>query len=122
VVIPYPAPVTSLRDDSALCRGIRLWNVLRSAARSFISILTLKREAGLPKLPRGELSEFMFAFFFALITDPDDILCTYMKIQNGTRIYNRRKNLKINKSKEMFDCKFVDFFFEIIQKKSKMSP
>jgi hypothetical protein len=45
LVMPSPVPVTSLRGDSALYRGIRLWNVLPSAAKSSFSIGTFKREA-----------------------------------------------------------------------------
>jgi hypothetical protein len=45
LVIPNPVPGTSLRGDSALYRGIRLWNVLPSAARSSFSIGTFKQEA-----------------------------------------------------------------------------
>jgi hypothetical protein len=44
LIIPNPVPVTSLRGDSALHRGIRLWNVLPSAAKSSFSIGTIKRE------------------------------------------------------------------------------
>jgi hypothetical protein len=45
LVIPNPIPVTSLRGDSALYRGIRLWNVLPSAAKSSFSIGNFRREA-----------------------------------------------------------------------------
>jgi hypothetical protein len=45
LIIPNPVPVTSLRGDSALCYGIRLRNVLPSAAKFFFSIGTIKREA-----------------------------------------------------------------------------
>jgi hypothetical protein len=43
LVIPNSVPVTSLRGDSALYCGIRLWNVLPSADKSFFSIGTFKR-------------------------------------------------------------------------------
>jgi hypothetical protein len=44
LVIPNPVPVTSLRSDSALYRGIRLWNVLPFAAKSSFGIGTFMRE------------------------------------------------------------------------------
>jgi hypothetical protein len=45
LVIPNPVPVTSLRGDSALYRGIRLWHVLPSAAKFSFSIGTFKRKS-----------------------------------------------------------------------------
>jgi hypothetical protein len=45
LVISNPVPVTSLRGDSALYRGILQWNVLPSAAKSSCSIGTFRREA-----------------------------------------------------------------------------
>jgi hypothetical protein len=46
LAIPNPVPVTSLRGDSALYRGIRLWNMLPYAVKSFFSIGNpFKREA-----------------------------------------------------------------------------
>jgi hypothetical protein len=45
LVIPNPVSVTSLLGDLALYSGIRLWNVLPSAAKSSFSIGTFKRKA-----------------------------------------------------------------------------
>jgi hypothetical protein len=45
LVILNPVPFTILIGDSALYRGIRLWNVLPSAANSFFSIGTVREEA-----------------------------------------------------------------------------
>jgi hypothetical protein len=46
ITVPRPAPSTSLRGDSTVYRGIRLWNVLPSAAKSCRGMSMFKREAG----------------------------------------------------------------------------
>jgi hypothetical protein len=43
---PEPIPSTSLRNDSTIYRGIRLWNTLPAAAKESRSIIQFKREAG----------------------------------------------------------------------------
>jgi retron-type reverse transcriptase len=45
-VMPTPVPRTSLRGDSTVYRGLRLWNFLPPAAKQCRSIESFKREAG----------------------------------------------------------------------------
>jgi hypothetical protein len=53
-VVPRPVPRTSLRNDSTIYRGIRLWNYLPSIAKQSRSISLFKREA---ERYLGELAE-----------------------------------------------------------------
>jgi hypothetical protein len=46
ITVPRPSPSTSLRGDATVYRGIRLWNVLPSPAKSFRAMSMFKREAG----------------------------------------------------------------------------
>jgi hypothetical protein len=45
ITVPRMAPSTSLRGDSTVYRGIRLWNVLPSAAKSGRGMSMFRRKA-----------------------------------------------------------------------------
>jgi hypothetical protein len=46
ITVPRPDPSTSLRGDSTVYRGIRLWNVLPSVAKSCRGMSMFRRQAG----------------------------------------------------------------------------